>query len=109
MAAGAARIVRGVVLHRLVLAVDHRGRDVRGDVPVRSHFEADAQRAAGLVAHGAAFGGGHGSAGTALPGDPAFVDPGGEVHGTAVVQHRGFARLSGSPSMITVKLFASGT
>ena len=89
VAAGAARIVGGMVLHRLVLAVDDRGRDVRGDLPVGRHLEADAQRAAGFVAHGTAFGGGHGRAGTALPGDPALVNTGDEVHAAAVVQHRG--------------------
>ena len=90
--AGAARIMGGVVLHRLVLAVDDRGRDVRGDIPVRGHFQADAQRAAGFVADGAAFGGGHGGAGAALPGDPALVDAGGEVHRAAVVQHGGLVQ-----------------
>ena len=37
--AGAARVMRRVVLHRLVLAVDHGGRDVRGHVAVRGEFQ----------------------------------------------------------------------
>ncbi len=90
VAAGPARIMRRVVLHRLVLAVDDGGCDVGGNLAVRRYLERNAEAAARGEAHCTPFGGGHRGTGPAPPGDAAFVDAGGEVNGAAVVHHGGF-------------------
>ena len=90
VAAGPARIVRRVVVHRLVLPVDHGGGDVGGDGAVRRELQGDAQAAARLKAHGTALYGGDGGAGTALPHHAAFVGSRREIDGPAVIQHHGF-------------------